>query len=163
MTVTHQVTIVAADHPSLDGAVGRFLDELRREPRFPGPSSSANPEPFPSLVDGLSSAGTPDPTAGFRLAALDGARVVGLARVDPTGQVLVAVAPDRRGDGVGTHLARHVVGRSRAVGFTHLCLRSSRRSRAATTLATAMGFMVIERGLGRVDLVLDLAPTSHTA
>lgn len=163
MTVTHRVTIVAADHPSLDGAVGRFLDELRREPRFSGPSSSANPKPFPSLVDGLSSAGAPDPTAGFRLAALDGARVVGLARVDPTGQMLVAVAPDRRGDGVGTHLARHVVDRSRAVGFTRLCLRSSRRSRAATSLATAMGFMVIERGPGRVDLVLDLTPTSHTA
>jgi GNAT superfamily N-acetyltransferase len=75
----------------------------------------------------------------------------------------VAVSLERRGQGVGTVLARSVVERARALGFVRLCLRSSRRSRAATSLATSMGFMVIERGAGRLDLVLDLAPASHSA
>jgi GNAT superfamily N-acetyltransferase len=161
--VTHSVTIVAADHPSLDGAVGHFLDELRSEPRFFGPADSANPKPFPSLIDGLSHVGDDAQGTCFRLAAIDGGRVVGLVRVSSSGQVLVAVSPDRRGQGVGTVLARSVVERARALGFVQLCLRSSRRSRAATSLATSMGFMVIERGAGRIDLVLDLAPTSHSA
>lgn len=158
------VTIVAADHPSLDDALHEFLDALRREPRFFGPTGSANPKPFPSLIDGLSTPATADVGDGsFRLAAVDAGRVVGLARVDASGSVLVAVAPGERGRGIGTALARAVVDRARALGFLRLCLRSSRRSRAATTMATAMGFLVIDRGGGRVDLVLDLTPASHTA
>jgi GNAT superfamily N-acetyltransferase len=163
MTVTHPVTIVAADHPSLDGAIDQFLDQLRHEPRFFGPSGSANPKPFPSLIEGLSHSGDGARGTCFRLAALDDGRVIGLARVDPGGHVLVAVSLERRGQGVGTVLARSVVERARALGFVRLCLRSSRRSRAATSLATSMGFMVIERGAGRLDLVLDLAPASHSA
>ncbi len=150
--------IVAADHPSLDGAVARFAGALRAETRYFGPTAAANPKPFPSLVERLSSH-----HGGFRIAAKLGADVIGMAGVDDHGDVLIAVAESERGRGVGTVLARAVVERARALGFTRLVLRSSRRSRAATALGAAMGFAVVDQGRGRIDLILDLAPVTSTA
>ena len=150
--------IVAADHPSLDGDVARFADALRAETRYFGPAASANPKPFPSLVERLCSR-----QGGFRIAARRGAELIGMAGVDDHGNVLIAVAEQERGRGVGTVLARAVVERARAHGVTRLVLRSSRRSRAATALGRAMGFAVVDHGRGRIDLILDLVPVTSTA
>ena len=150
--------IVAADHPSLDGDVARFAAALRAETRYFGPAAASNPKPFPSLVERLCSR-----ESGFRIAAKREADVIGMAGVDDRGHVLIAVAEPERGRGVGTALARAVVHRARSVGYTRLVLRSSRRSRAAIALGTAMGFAVVDHGRGRIDLILDLVPASSTA
>ena len=72
----------------------------------------------------------------------------------------MVVARDHRGRGVGRALAAAVVERSRALGYTRLVMRSSRRSRAALTMGASMGFTVVDLGRGRVDLILDLVPQS---
>jgi GNAT superfamily N-acetyltransferase len=150
--------VVAADHPSLDDDVSRFAETLRSERRTFGPSGAANPKPFPSLVERLRR-----DDGGVRLAALVDGEVVGLARVDRAGEVLIAVAASHRGRGIGTSLASHLVERARAHGYGRLVLRSSRRSLAATSLGRSMGFAVVDQGRGRIDLILDLAPASYSA
>jgi GNAT superfamily N-acetyltransferase len=159
-----EIVIVTPDHPSLEDAVQRFLTELRRETRFFGPSSTANPKPFPSLVNGLALVdGLGSGGKGFRLAAFRSGRILGMTRISESGMVLVAVTPDARGCGVGTALMRAGIERSRRFGYSRLSLRSSRRSRAAQALATSMGFLAVDYGRGRVDLILDLHPASHSA
>jgi GNAT superfamily N-acetyltransferase len=76
--------------------------------------------------------------------------------------VWVVVGADHRGRGVGTALAAAVVARSRALGYTRLVMRSSRRSRAALAMGASMGFTVVDLGRGRVDLILDLLPHGAT-
>jgi hypothetical protein len=49
-----------------------------------------------------------------------------------------------------------MVDRARSEGCRRLVLRSSRRSRAAVALARSMGFVVVDVGLGRIELILDL-------
>jgi GNAT superfamily N-acetyltransferase len=143
--------ITAADHPSLDGGIERFADEIRTEPRYFGRLDGTGPKPFPSLVARACSR-----ESGFRIAALHEGRVVGLARVDDEGEVFMIVVAAARGRGVGLALARAMVERARSVGCTRLVLRSSRRSRAAIALAESMGFVVVDVGRGRIDLILDL-------
>ena len=143
--------ITPADHPSLDGGVERFADEIRTEPRYFGRLDGTGPKPFPSLIARVCSR-----ESGFRIAALHEGRVVGLARVDDAGEVFVVVVADARGRGVGLALARALIDRARAHGCRRLVLRSSRRSRAAVALAESMGFVVVDLGRGRIELILDL-------
>ena len=143
--------ITAADHPSLDGGIERFADEIKAEPRYFGRPDGTGPKPFPSLVARVCSR-----ESGFRIAALHEGRVVGLARVDDEGEAFVVVVAAARGRGVGLALARAMVDRARADGCTRLVLRSSRRSRAAVALAESMGFVLVDLGRGRIDLILDL-------
>ena len=149
--------VVAADHPSLDRDVEQFINELRAEPRFFGPSASANPKPFPSLIASLQGRG------GFRLAAIEGGRVVGLIRVDGGGQVWLAVAADRRSAGVGTRLGTAALERAANLHYGRLVIRTSRRSRAIRCVGEAMGCTVIDRERGRTDLILDLAAERRSA
>jgi GNAT superfamily N-acetyltransferase len=143
--------IIAADHPSLDAGVERFADEIRAEPRCFGRADGTGPKPFPSLVARVCSR-----ESGFRFAALHESRVVGLARVDDQGEVFIVVVAAFRGRGVGLALARAMVDRARSEGCRRLVLRSSRRRRAAVALARSMGFVVVDVGLGRIELILDL-------
>jgi GNAT superfamily N-acetyltransferase len=152
------VRIAAADHPSLDTAVAEFAARLRAEPRYFGRLDGSAPKPFPSLIARVCSR-----ESGFRIAALYEGRVIGLARVDDRGEVYVVVAAAARGRGLGLALARAVVERARADGRTRLVLRSSRRSRAALALGVAMGFVAVDLGRGRVDLILDLGAATSSA
>jgi len=145
------VRIIAADHPSLDSGVARFADEVRAEPRYFGRTGDPGPKPFPSLIARVCSR-----ESGFRFAALHEGRVVGLARVDDHGEVFIVVVAAARGRGVGLALARAMVERARDRGYTRVVLRSSRRSRAAVALAESMGFIVVDVGLGRIELILHL-------
>ena len=149
--------IVAADHPALDRDVDAFVDALRHEPRYFGPSARTNPKPFPSLVDALSERG------GFRLAATEGAAVVGLVRVADDGNVAIAVRADRRGTGVGTELGQAALRRSIELGYRRLTLRSSRRSRAARRVGESLGCTVVHLDRGRTDLIVDLERATHIA
>ncbi len=151
------IQVVGADHPSLDREVDAFLTRLGAEPRYFGPSASANPKPFPSLIRAL---GERD---GFRMAAVDGGRVIGLVRIDASGQAHLAVAVDRRGVGVGTLLGRAAVDRAIQLGYTRIVLRSSRRSRAARRVGESLGCVVVEHGRGRTDLIVDLHTSRRSA
>jgi GNAT superfamily N-acetyltransferase len=149
--VLEDLRIIAADHPSLDAGVEQFADEVRAEPRCFGRFDGTGPKPFPSVVARVCSR-----ESGFRIAALHEGRIVGLARVDDRGEVLVVVVAAARGRGVGLALARAMVDRARADGVPRLVLRSSRRSRAIVALAESVGFIGADVGLGRVELTLDL-------
>jgi GNAT superfamily N-acetyltransferase len=149
--VLEDLRIIAADHPSLDAGIEQFADEVRAEPRCFGRFDGTGPKPFPSVVARVCSR-----ESGFRIAALHEGRIVGLARVDDRGEVLVVVVAAARGRGVGLALAHAMVDRARADGVPRLVLRSSRRSRAIVALAESVGFVAADVGLGRVELTLDL-------
>ena len=88
--------VVAPAHPSLDGAIVRFGDDLRAETRWFGRRGAAGPKPSSALVRRL--VGT---APGPRLAAVLDGEIIGLARIDldaPAGpELLIAVAaPWRR-------------------------------------------------------------------
>ena len=144
------IRIVAADHPSVDRDVDRFLDALRREPRYFGLSARSNPKPFPSLIEALAE------RTGFRLAAAIDGRICGLVRVDPGGDVAIAVGADHRGRGVGTVLGQAALARAIELGYGRLVVRSSRRSRAARRVGEALRCTVVDIGRGRTDLIIDL-------
>ena len=156
--VLADLRVTAADHPSLDAHIERFADEIKAEPRCFGRLGGIDPKPFPSHIARACSRET-----GFRIAALHEGRVLGLARVDDRGEVTMVVVAAARGRGVGLALARAMVDRARAEGFERLVLRSSRRSRAVIALAESMGFVVVDLGRGRIDLILDLVRAASSA
>ncbi len=157
MNVADAVTIVAADHPALERASCRFLTALADQPRYFGPTAAANPKPFPSLIRALG-----EPT-GIRLAALSAGQVVGIVRIDPAGYAYLAVAPDRRAQGVGTGLGRAALARAIQLGYTRVVLRSSRRSEAVRRVGAALGCVVVEQARGRIDLIVDLHSSRRSA
>lgn len=151
------ILVVAADHPSLVGDIDAFLDRLQREQRYFGPTGRANPKPFRSLIASLGKRG------GFRMAAVECGRIVGLARVDGAGELFLAVGPEHRNRGIGTVLGGAMAERARDLHFTRLVLRSSRRSRAARRIGEQLGAVVIDHARGRTEFILDLIPTERTA
>jgi GNAT superfamily N-acetyltransferase len=155
--VRDAIRIVAADHPSLHHDIEGFLGGLRSERRFFGPSASANPKPFPSLIEALRG------SDGFRLAAVECGRVIGAVRVDASGFVWLAVAADRRGLGVGTRLGEEAVQRAIELRYGRLIIQSTRRSHATRRVGEALGCSVHERGCGRTDLVVDLGDRAGSA
>lgn len=128
--------IVAADHPSLDHDVDAFLSNLCFEPR--------------ALVHALSARG------GLRLAAIEGGRVIGLARIDDDGELHIAVAEVHRGIGVGTLLGSAALERAIALDYSRVVMRTSRRSRSPRRIGEAMGCIVVENARGRTDLIAHL-------
>jgi len=117
--------VIAVDHPSLDGSVSAFLDELRQEQRFFGRRSSACRKPFPSLIERLAARRT------MRLGVLHGQRLIAMASVDNGGAVALAVAADFRRQGVGDQLMSVVSERAAAIGYPPLHRFSARRVRLA--------------------------------
>ncbi len=151
------VLVVALDHPSLDGQVTRFTDGLRAERRRFGPRASANPKPFPSLLAKIA-----DPRS-LRIGALADGQLIGVAAIAEDGEVAIAVAPDRRGRGVGRHLLGAAVERAARDGFTRLHLLTSRRSRPVVALGASLGWTTVDTGGGRVELFVDLDRASCSA
>jgi GNAT superfamily N-acetyltransferase len=155
--VTRETTIISADHPSYSGEINRFLDTLRSEPRYFGPSAKANPKPFPSLIEALGG------REGFRIAAVEQGRIVGLARVNGEGELFLAVVAERRAAGIGAALGRACLDRAAALHYDRIVMRSTRRSRAAHRVAEQLGCLVIDRVHGRTDLVLAPLGITHLA
>ena len=140
--------VVAADHPSLDDQVATFVESVRDEPRYFGPTARRNPKPFPSLLAELQQRG------GFRLAAMSDGRITGLARVDDDGCVHIAVVAEHRGRGTGTLLLSEAIARAARLRYGRLVLRSTQRSRAVRRLGERLGCTAVDLGRGRIDLLL---------
>ena len=151
------ICIVAARHPSLDQLMGDFLEDLRCESRFFGPRARANPKPDRSLIDGLAR------LDGLRIAAIGYDRVVGACRVGSAGELLLAVAPGRRGQGIGTALLTSAAARAADLGWTRLLIRSSRRSEAMQRAASNVGAVALDTGQGRLEMLLDTRSVALTA
>jgi GNAT superfamily N-acetyltransferase len=151
------IRIAAADHPSLHGEIAAFVDRLGAEQRWFGPTAKRNPKPTRSLLDALLGRG------GFRVAATDGDRIVGLARVDGAGELFLAVDVEHRGLGIGTALGRAAAERARDLFYSRLVIRSSRRSRAVRRVGEGLGCLVVDGRQGRIELILDLAAGERTA
>jgi GNAT superfamily N-acetyltransferase len=148
-------SIAAVDHPSYGDAIDRFLDELRAERRCFGPTARTNPKPFPSLIDALAGRG------GFRLAAWERGRIVGMCRIDGAGEFHVAVVADHRRAGIGRALAHAALSRAADLHYPVVRARSTRRSVAMQRLCEEFGCAVIEFERGRVELIL--TPLARTA
>ena len=143
------IRLVAADHPSLDGATQRFGDELRAERRYFGLGARDVSKPFPSVISEVTR------LDGFRMALLEGDRVVALARIDATGTATMAVAADRRRSGLGTSLMQAIVERARRSGFDRIVMPASFRSAALVELGESLGASVVDLGRGRIDLIFE--------
>lgn len=148
-TALHDIQVVDALHPSLDDDLDRFFHELHDEPRYFGPSAAQNPKPFRSLVEALRR------RDGITLAAMEGGRVVGVARVDVSGELLIAVSADRRGNGIGTTLGHAAVQRAACAGQRRVVLRTTRRHRAARRVGEHLGGTRVDRARGRTEFILE--------
>ena len=148
-TEQNEIHVVDALHPSLDDELDRFFDELHDEPRYFGPSASDNPKPFRSLVESLRR------RDGIKLAAMECGRVVGVARVDAGGELLIAVTADRRGHGIGTTLGHAAVQRAAFLGQRRVVLRTNRRHRAARRIGEHLGGTQVERKPGKTEFILE--------
>ncbi len=159
MDIDPPFVVAAPGHPSLDGAIHQFCDDLRSEPRWFGRRAA---KPSTRLVDRLEAT-----TPGICLAAVRDGQLIGLARIDATApggaELLVAVAAPWRGRGVALALGREVVGRAHGAGIPRIVMRTSYRSDELREIGASLGFQVVDLGQGRLDLVRTLAPDSQTA
>lgn len=64
---------------------------------------------------------------------------------EPLPEVVTAVDPDRRGEGIGGELIEALVARAREVGEPGLCLSVSERNAPAVRLYERVGFKAIGR------------------
>jgi GNAT superfamily N-acetyltransferase len=148
--------IVAADHPSLERDIERFLDRLRAEPSSFGPTASLDPKPYASLVASLGGRG------GFRLAATECGQIIGLVRVDGGGGVSMAVAAEHRGRGLGAALGQAALERAIVLAYRRLVLHSRLHGRATRRVGESLGCVVVDDGRGRTDVIIDV-PTRRSA
>jgi GNAT superfamily N-acetyltransferase len=111
---TAALLVIAVDHPSLDGALDTFLDELRAETHRADRRRVSGRSPSPQLVERLAAGRT------MRLGVLAGRRLVALASVDNDGAVALAVSRDHRRRGVAKELMEVVTARATAIGYPPL-------------------------------------------
>lgn len=149
--------IVSIDHPSLTETVETFLQELRAEKRYFGAAARTGSKPFPSLINRLAHAD------GTRVGVFDDGRLVGLARVGGDSIVTVAVAADRRDQGIGADLLRTLLERAREQGHRRVVLPVSRRSDALVSVADDLGAVVVDLGRGRIDVIFEFACEARPA
>jgi GNAT superfamily N-acetyltransferase len=154
--------VAAPAHPSLDGAIVRFCDDLRAETRWFGRRGTAASKPSLTLVRRLAA-----PSPGLRLAAVHEGAIVGVARIDveaPAGpELLVAVAAPWRGRGVALALGQAIVARAHDAGIERVVLHTSYRSAELRDLGAALGFRVVDLGSGRLDLIRTRQPEFRSA
>ena len=146
--------VVALAHPSLDGAVAAFADELLREQRFFG---TAAPKLPAAALCNLTTGG------GTRLGMMVGGRLVGMARVDADGAAVIAVVQPLRGRGLGRELLQSTLRRAAAQGHDRVTFPSSWRSGAFIRLAESSGATVVDHGRGRLEVVFALRHLSYIA
>ncbi len=106
--------VIAVDHPSLDGALQTFLDELRTEWGCTGRGPTPARTPSSELIDRLAAPKT------MRLGVIAGGRLVAVASVDNDGSVALAVARDHRRRGIANELMEVVSARASAIGYPPL-------------------------------------------
>lgn len=106
--------VIAVDHPSLDGALRTFLDELRAEVGCAGRGPTAARTPSPDLIDRLGARQT------LRLGVISAGRLVAVASVSNDGAVALAVVRDHRRRGIANELMEVVSARASAIGYPPL-------------------------------------------
>lgn len=154
-----RLLIVGADHPSLLEAYEQFNAAI-------GELHSLEPEPDPATQsDAVHPRKSPTSKgfSGFRLAAMVNGHIIGAARVNVSGDLRIAVRPEYRGRGVATELSVACVTRARLWGYRRLIMRASHRSQRARQVSASEHILLLDRGEGRIDLMLDYAPIPHSA
>lgn len=106
--------VIAVDHPSLNGTLGVFLDELRTERGCKGRGPSRGRIPFPELIERL---GAPKM---MRLGVMQGRRLIAVAAVDNDGAVALAVVEEFRRQGIANELVIMVTERAVLLGYPPL-------------------------------------------
>jgi GNAT superfamily N-acetyltransferase len=120
-----QFLVIAVDHPSLDSALLRFLDELRAERGCSGRGTTRGRTPYPELIDRL---GAP---RMMRLGVLHDHRLLAVAAVDNEGAVALAVVEDFRRRGIANELVQVLAERTAAIGYPPLHRFTAARARLA--------------------------------
>ncbi len=95
-----QFLVIAVDHPSLNGTLKMFLDELRAERGCRGHGPTRGRTPYPELIDRLAA------PKMMRLGVMHGRRLIAVAAVDNHGAVALAVVEEFRRRGIGNKLVR---------------------------------------------------------
>jgi GNAT superfamily N-acetyltransferase len=121
----HETRIIAVDHPSLNGTLGVFLDELRAERGCKGHGPARGRRPFPELIERL---GAP---RMMRLGVMHDSRLIAVAAVDNDGAVALAVVEDFRRRGIANDLVRVLADRAEAIGYPPLHRFTVDRARLA--------------------------------
>lgn len=121
----HQFLVIAVDHPSMNGTLRVFLDELRAERGCHGHGPTRGRRPFPELIDRL---GAP---RMMRLGVMHGNRLIAVAAVDNDGAVALAVVEEFRRRGVANELVRVLTERAAAIGYPPLHRFTADRDRLA--------------------------------
>lgn len=118
--------MIAVEHPSVQGLLGTFLQELRDERGCHRPGPGSEHAPSPALIDRL---GSP---SMMRLGVLHDRRLIAVAAVDNDGAVALAVAAAFRRRGIAKDLVAALTERTAAIGYPPL-------HRFAATRATLAG------------------------
>jgi GNAT superfamily N-acetyltransferase len=121
----HQFLVIAVDHPSMNGTLGVFLDELRAERGCHGHGPTRGRRPFPELIDRL---GAP---RMMRLGVMHENRLIAVAAVDNDGAVALAVVEEFRRRGIANELVRVLTERAAAIGYPPLHRFTADRARLA--------------------------------
>ena len=139
--------VAAPAHPSLDGAIVRFCDDLRAETRWFGRRGADARKPSPSLVRRLESDRRPGcaspPSTTVRSSAWPAS--TSTAPCGPELLVAVAAALARR-RGVALALGQAIVARAHAAGIERIVLHTSDRGAELRDLGAALGFQVVDLG-----------------
>jgi GNAT superfamily N-acetyltransferase len=154
--------VAAPEHPSLDGAIVRFCDGLAAERRRVAPVDAGSPRPVPALIRRLRAPGT-----GLRLAAIHDGEILAMATIDVTApcgpELLVAVAPRWRRQGLAMTVGPAVVARAHARGLERIVVHTDRPWAGLRALGAELGFQVVDLGPGRLDLLRMSSPVSRSA
>lgn len=121
----HPFLVIAVDHPSMNGTLGVFLDELRAERGCHGHGPTRGRRPFPELIDRL---GAP---RMMRLGVMHENRLIAVAAVDNDGAVALAVVEGFRRRGIANELVRVLTERAAAIGYPPLHRFTADRARLA--------------------------------
>jgi GNAT superfamily N-acetyltransferase len=121
----HELLVIAVDHPSMNGTLGVFLDELRAERGCHGHGPTRGRRPFPELIDRL---GAP---RMMRLGVMRDNRLIAVAAVDNDGAVALAVVEEFRRRGIANELVRVLIERAAAIGYPPLHRFTADRARLA--------------------------------
>jgi GNAT superfamily N-acetyltransferase len=106
--------VIAVDHPSLNGTLGLFLDELRAERGCKGHGPTRGRVPFPELIERL---GAPKM---MRLGVMQERRLIAVAAVDNQGAVALAVVEEYRRRGIANELVTVLTERAGLLGYPPL-------------------------------------------
>jgi GNAT superfamily N-acetyltransferase len=106
--------VIAVDHPSLNGTLGLFLDELRAERGCKGHGPTRGRVPFPELIERL---GAPKM---MRLGVMHERRLIAVAAVDNQGAVALAVVEEFRRRGIANELVTVLTERAGLLGYPPL-------------------------------------------